>query len=340
MRKLAIAIGVMLLAPTGTAFSQPADPVTVTVDNFTRAETDITMAAYVKMGALGKLLHAPDPVSVDEQKVVRLNRDTLYSFGVFDLDAGPVTLMLPDSGKRFMMAQVLDQNEYTHDIVSTPRSQTYSKEMIGTRYLIILMRTVADSRNEDDLKQAHDLQRAVTTSQSGVGTFEIPNWDATSQAKVRDALRGLATTLKGTDRMFGSKEQVDPVRHLIGAAVGWGGNPSSVAISLFGTPENNDGAQAYRMTVKDVPVDGFWSISVYNAQGFFEKNALNSYSINNITAKPDSDGAVTVQFGGCDAAASNCIPIMKGWNYTVRLYRPRPEILNGRWSFPEPVAIK
>jgi len=30
-----------------------------------------------------------------------------------------------------------------------------------------------------------------------------------------------------------------------------------------------------------------------------------------------------------------CLPIMKGWNYTVRLFRPRPEILDGRWRFPE-----
>jgi len=30
----------------------------------------------------------------------------------------------------------------------------------------------------------------------------------------------------------------------------------------------------------------------------------------------------------------NCIPIMAGWNYMVRLYRPRAEILNGKWKFP------
>jgi hypothetical protein len=30
---------------------------------------------------------------------------------------------------------------------------------------------------------------------------------------------------------------------------------------------------------------------------------------------------------------------MKGWNYTVRLYRPRPEILNGKWKFPEPKPV-
>jgi hypothetical protein len=55
-------------------------------------------------------------------------------------------------------------------------------------------------------------------------------------------------------------------------------------------------------------------------------------------AKPrqkNADGSVTVQFGGCDGKIPNCLPIMKGWNYTVRLYRPRPEILSGKWKFPE-----
>jgi hypothetical protein len=45
--------------------------------------------------------------------------------------------------------------------------------------------------------------------------------------------------------------------------------------------------------------------------------------------------SITVQFGGCDGKIPNCLPIMPGWNYTVRLYRPRPEILNGTWKFPE-----
>ena len=87
--------------------------------------------------------------------------------------------------------------------------------------------------------------------------------------------------------------------------------------------------------VKDVPVDAFWSISVYNAQGYFEKNAENAYSINSITGKNGEDGSITVQFGGKDTRAANHLPIVKGWNYAVRLYRPRTEILDGTWKFPE-----
>jgi len=89
------------------------------------------------------------------------------------------------------------------------------------------------------------------------------------------------------------------------------------------------------VVVKDVPVDAFWSISVYNAQGYYEKNTLNAYTINSITGKNGADGSTTVLFGGCDGKIPNCIPIVEGWNYTVRLYRPRAEILNGTFKFPE-----
>ena len=127
-----------------------------------------------------------------------------------------------------------------------------------------------------------------------------------------------------------------PIRHLIGSASAWGGNPDKDAIYLNVTPRGNDGQTIYTLTVKDVPVEAFWSVSLYNAQGYYEKNPYNAYTVNSITGRKGSDGAVTIQFGGCDGKIPNCLPIMKGWNYTVRLYRPREEILNGTWKFPEP----
>src|SRR5262249_1782017 len=107
-------------------------------------------------------------------------------------------------------------------------------------------------------------------------------------------------------------------------------------------PEKNDGRTVHRLTVKDVPVDGFWSISVYDKDGYFQKNAANAYSLNNLTAKKSADGSYAIQFGGCDGKVSNCLPIVPGWNYTVPLYRPRAQILDGSWNFPkaQPVEAK
>ncbi len=89
-----------------------------------------------------------------------------------------------------------------------------------------------------------------------------------------------------------------------------------------------------------MPVDGFWSISVYNAKGFFEKNALDSYSLNNLTAKPNRDGSFRVQFGGCTAKTMNCLVTPSGWSYVVRPYRLRRQILDGTWQFPEAKPVQ
>jgi hypothetical protein len=153
---------------------------------------------------------------------------------------------------------------------------------------------------------------------------------------VRDALLVLAATLPDTKGMFGTKDQVDPVRRLIGSASAWGGNPEKEAVYLNVTPAKNDGKTVYKLSVGEVPVDGFWSVSLYNAEGYFHPNARNAYSVNNITAKKDADGGVTVQFGECFDGIPNCLPTTPGWNYLVRLYRPRAEILDGSWRFPEP----
>jgi hypothetical protein len=73
-------------------------------------------------------------------------------------------------------------------------------------------------------------------------------------------------------------------------------------------PDKNDGKTIHKLTVKgEVPVDGFWSISVYGADGYFHKNDQDAYTLNNITAKKDPDGSVTIQFGGCDGSVANCI---------------------------------
>ncbi len=319
--------------------SPPSNAVPVTVDNFIRAESDLYLGNMVKDGSLGKFVHRREPASIDSQIVIRLNRDTLYSAAVFDLDAGPVTITLPDAGSRFMSLMIVNEDHYVPKVVYGTDATTLTRQEIGTRYMAAAVRTLVDPANAEDVKKVHALQDAIKVSIASPGKFEVPDWDQTSQKKVRDALLILATTLPDFKRAFGTKDQVDPVRHLIGTAAGWGGNPDQDATYLSVTPAKNDGTTVYRLTVKDVPVDGFWSVSVYNAAGYFEKNPLNAYSLNNITAKKDDDGSIAIQFGGCDGRMPNCLPIVAGWNYTVRLYRPRAQILDGSWTFPAPQPV-
>jgi hypothetical protein len=310
--------------------------VSVTPDNFVRAESDLYFGGMVKDGGLGKFVHRRVPAAIDNQTVIRLNRDTLYSAAVFDLVAGPVTITLPDAGKRFMSMQLIDEDQYTPQVSYGEGRYSLTQEKIGTRYVVVGVRTLVDPGDPKDVEAVHALQDAIRVDQpAGPGKFEVPPWDPASQKKVREALLILASTLPDTKLMFGPKAAVDPVRRLIGAASAWGGNPEKDALYLNVTTANNDGKTVYKINVRDVPVDGFWSISVYNAKGYFEPNPQNSYTLNNITAKKDQDGSITIQFGGCDGKIANCIPTTNGWNYLVRLYRPREQVLSGTWKFPE-----
>jgi len=339
--KRAVLSGLVLICTAiGGAQTQSlaGDAVTVTADNFNRAETDMYFAMFVKRGELGKFVHLRDlPL---EGTGVRPNRDTFYSEGVFDLDAGPVKITLPKSGKRFMSMMAINENHYVFEVAYGGGNYTYTRAEVGTRYLFVALRTLVNPSDPQDVKQAHALQDAVVVKQKSPGRFEVTNWDPVSHKKVRDLLLGLNTTLPDLQRAFGTRTQVDPVRHLIATASAWGGNPDKDAIYLNVTPEKNDGAAIYKLNVPaKVPVDAFWSVTVYDETGHFQKNQYNAYSLNSITGKKSADGSVAVQFGGCDGKIPNCLPTMKGWNYMVRLYRPRDEILNGKWKFPEAQAV-
>lgn len=314
--------------------------IAVTPDNFRRAETDLVFAGFVQDGALGAFVHNREPTPIDDQKVVRMNRDTLYSVAVFDLDAGPATIDLPDAGSRFLSLQVWDEDEYCPMVAYGPGARILTREAIGTRYVAAGVRILVDPSNPEDIRQVQALQDAIRVAQPGQGAFEPPDWDPASRDQVREALKQLGRTMPDSRRTFGPRGEVDPVRHLIGVAVGWGGNPEKDAFYVNATPANNDGRSVYRLHVPaDVPVEGFWSVTVYDKDGYLQPNPQNAYAINSVTADKNPDGSVDVQFGGCDGRAANCLPVAPGWNITVRLYRPRPEILDGSWTFPEPQLV-
>lgn len=235
-----LVIAALTLSLTGIAVLRaqtsgpPGSAVPVTVDNFVRAETDLYMGGILRDsgGALGKFNHRREVASIDDQTVIRLNRDTLYSSALFDLDAGPATVTLPDAGKRFRSLQVISEDHYGPMVVYTPGAHTLTREKVGTRYAAVAIRMLVDPNDQKDVQQVHALQDAVKVGQKSAGRFEVPSWDPESQKKVRDALLVLATTLPDFKKAFGPKGQVDPVRRLIGTAAAWGGNPDRDAIYL------------------------------------------------------------------------------------------------------------
>src|SRR6476620_7021234 len=134
MNRMHVAALAALVATMGQTSGSKLVP--VTADNFTRAETDAYFADIVKQaGGTGRFFHRRDIEPVDAQIVIRGNRDTVYSAAVFDLDAGPVTVTLPDAGKRFRSMIVITEDQYTPAVIYNAGRYTYAKKEIGTHYL-------------------------------------------------------------------------------------------------------------------------------------------------------------------------------------------------------------
>jgi len=326
-------ISIFALAP---AFAQ--DPVLVTAENYVRAESDFQMKVYIeKLDCFGKFYHNRKPYDVNNQVTVRGNRDTLYSFGVFDLRS-PLTITLPDPGGRYQSLMIVSQ-DHSISVVYGPEKVTLTRESVGTLYVLLTIRTFMDPNDESDLKAAYRLQDAVHVEQADTGKFEVPNWKKEEVEKMRDTINVVASTVTDTSKMFGKKEELDPVYWMLGAALGWGGLSAEAATYVNVVPEKNDGKTPYTLTAKDVPVDAFWSVTLYDDKGWMPVNNYNAYSFNNVTAKKNEDGSIIIHFGG-DPKQPNFLPIVPGWNYIVRLYQPKKEILNGTWTFPNAEAVE
>jgi hypothetical protein len=301
----------------------------VSVDNFARAETHRMLGAFqAEAGGVNRFAHNREPTPIDHQTVIRMNRDTLYSIAVVDAAEG-ATVTIPDAGDRYVSLMVVDQDHYVLDVLHEPGEHALPAD---EGWIGVAARVLVDPTDSADIAAVHALQDQIRITARSSRAFEPADYDPATLDGTRKALLELARYTGSFDRSFGRPDEVDPVRHLVASAAGWGGLPDREARYVAAEPGLPAGA--YRVTVRDVPVDGFWSISVYNADGFFEPNDRGAYSVNNLTATPNDDGSVTVHFGGCDDGRPNCLPITDGWNYTVRLYRPRPEILDGSWTFP------
>lgn len=306
-------------------------PTTVNYANFTRIES-LRMFAGISAnsGGANRWSHFHVPTPIDQQPIIRMNRDTLYSAAIIDVSQG-ATITIPDAGDRYVSVMLVNENHYINRVLHEPGVHTLTAEDLGSDFVLAATRILVDSEDPADVAIVNALQDQLgLTSVSG---RELPplEYDVESFDQTRAAVLTLAKGMPDFEHAFGRVEDVDPVRHLLGTASGWGGLPDQEAFYINVEPGLPVGE--YTLTVGDVPVDGFWSISLYNADGFFEPNEAGKYSVNSVTGVRDEDGTITVRFGG-DPTAPNALPLPEGWNYLVRLYRPRPEVLDGSWTFP------
>jgi hypothetical protein len=311
----------------------------VNVDNYARAEVASQGDRLVGMMGceVNGWVHIRQPTPLDKQTVIRMNRDTLYSLDIADISEG-ATLTMPDASGRYMTVMVINEEGYLNKVFHNAGEHQLTAEEYGSPFVLLGGRTLADPTDADDVAIANHLQDGLLITASSKRPWPTGQYDEASYEATKKALLELAEGMHGSEGMFGRKDRVDPVRFLIGSAAGFGGLPEEEA--YYAIKGDSQPVGRYRLTVQDPPVDAFWSVSVYNKDGYFEENPCDSYSVNSVTATPNSNGSITVTFGPEPDGSDNFLYIMDGWNYAARMYRPRASILDGTWAFPEPEPIQ
>jgi hypothetical protein len=103
-----------------------------------------------------------------------------------------------------------------------------------------------------------------------------------------------------------------------------------------------DGANKYTVTFEKgatPPADAFWSITLYDVEGFQVANPLDRFAVSSwMPFKYNSDGSLTLYFQSENPGKgneANWLPAPKGpFTLTMRIYAPKSEVLTGKWNPP------
>ena len=164
----------------------------VDVDNFKRAETDRMFASLVHdAGGVNRLLHGREPTPLDHQPVIRMNRDTLYSFVIVDMAQG-ATLTLPDAGERYLSAMIVNEDHYINDVFHDAGTYELTQDRYGTPYVAVAVRILVDPADPSDVAEVGRLQDQLRIEAVSNRPFVAPDHDTASLDAVRAELQAEA----------------------------------------------------------------------------------------------------------------------------------------------------
>jgi hypothetical protein len=308
----------------------------VTDENYALAETQIIFRDYVsKIAATtntngtGVFLHNKKPLDPKDRTVMRINFDTQYSLAILDLTE-EATLTMPETNGRYQSAWFITEKHYNPIAMNSAGKYKINQIITGSKYVMIVIRTQVNMKDSVDLEIVSKLQDELILTQKNRGTYIQSNeWQMDQILAMRKKYQRIVEEKSITsDLMFGKKADLTLENHNCGTAYGWGGFTKDQAVYPVYLPENTTSST---LTLKDVPVKAFWSITVYDEDGFPQGNI---YNINSSFAKTNNEGSVVINFGG-DKNIDNYMDIFDGWNFTLRLYQPTKEYFDGSWEVPE-----
>ena len=307
------------------------DKIPVTLENYEVAESDLAFYNVTKLVGMNTFFHFPTGAfDLDNQTVVRMNRDTYYSAAVIDTTQG-ASITIPETNGRYLSVMVVQNDHYIDEVFLAPGTHEISSE---TEFAMVAMRIRANQSDPDDDAAIAALRAGVKLEVGGNSSHVRPNYDMEQLVALRDELTVEGTKLGTLMGMQGAHGTIEPTMHLYGTAIGWGLLPDAQAQYLGSPKFNNDGC--YMASYPSPPFNdpGFFSITMYDAEGWIyrEDGILNEF---NMTL--NEDGSFDAYFGEC-GDVDNHLPTVEGWNYILRIYEPKLEELEN-FRLPEMIKV-
>ncbi len=335
---LAATLACVLTLITTQAEAAPATGEIVTQKTYCRAESDRSFANIAKQGGgVNKWFYYRKVTPLDNQTVVRMNKDTLYAGCVVDTSKG-ATITIPEMpAGRYYSVLLVDNDHYCPGVFYTPGTHQLPTD---TKYLCVLLRIqLLEPENPADVALVNKLQDQFIIKAGSADPLPESKWDKESLAKLtKEYNTEFAKFDKYHDEWMAPRGVAnDQTRHMACAGA-WGLFPNKHAVYI-----NYNGrfpaGQAYTATYTVPENNAFWSITVYGGDGYLKTN--NSI-LNKLNAKFNADGTFTVGFGTKEQCGDvpNRLDAPDGWNFLMRVYRPGESVLNGSYKLPDAVPLK
>lgn len=333
---LATALGLSLFSMSAMAADMVStseqffdkEGVVVTEDNYATLESSRQIIKNQDLVGVNKLLHKRQLTPTDNQPVVRMNRDTYYSFAVIDVSKGAYITMpkLPEG--KYMSIQGVTEDHRIQEMQYG--SGTFNLTTHTGTHIYLVVRLDA-TFTEAEVKKYQD--QMVITAKSA-NKFESVQVNKQSFEIVENSLKAQmpgifkkdgAEALYGmfTDPTDSSNELFTKKKYAVGAAVGWGG--AQLVDNVYEVSGNYPMDKCHQATFADPEDKAFWSFTVYNKKGFMFNDVAH---VSSNTATVNKDGTYTVSFG-CGSDALNNIETNNDsgvFNLAVRHYMPTAKV--------------
>lgn len=312
----------------------------VTPENYARAECDNSFATIVNDVGPNAFRHDRDLMSLDKQPAVTMNRDTVYSFGIYHVPPG-TKIILPESlDGRYQSAMVMQNDDFTDQVFYAPGTFEIKSKTEFVAFVIRTQMLDSSGKEKDTVRSLQDAIRVHWPMGTTPKEYQIVDWDHESLLKLRAQYQKDAAKLPNFNNASGARGVIDPDMLRLSASVALGLLPAKDAVYVY-RDYGLKGDVVYEATyaAPEFKRGGFFSFTMYGADKHIKSLDC---TLNNEHISFNDDGTFTMRFGpkGSRGEAKNFLETPEdNWYLALRIYRPSEDIVKNGFDIAEPKPI-